>query len=452
MTSCHIRRSGRVSRPGGINGSISLPGDKSIAHRSVILSSLCASPVILTNFPFNDDCLATIEAFRKLGARFRVRAGTVTVCGQGLRGLKASRGAIMIKESGTTFRLMLGVLAGQDFTTTLLAGPGLSRRPMRRVTAPLRSMGAVIRARKAGGEEYAPVTVKGGGLKGIRFTMPVASAQVKSALLLAGLFARGKTTVVEKSATRDHTERMLRLFEAGIAVKGKTAAVAGGKELTAPDCIAIPGDISSAAFFICAACILPRSKLVIEGVGLNPLRMGAVRVLKRMGGRITVSSGRVAPGHEPCGTITALSSRLKGVTVEKEEVPSLIDELPVLMVAAACAAGTTVFKGVGELRVKETDRIDSMLSNLRQMGVKASVAGSRGREHIVIEGAKRLEGAGVRSFGDHRTAMSMVVAALAAEGDVRIDDIDCINKSFPGFLKDLRSLCRFFLFDTHFNS
>jgi len=445
MTPGRTRRSLRSFRSlgsRGISGRLSLPGDKSIAHRCVILSSLCCSPVTLHNFPYNEDCCASIEVFKKLGVRFRLRPSAVSVSGNGLRGLKPCREAIKINESGTTFRLMLGVLSGQDFSTALTAGSGLSRRPMLRVTALLRRMGADIRARKEKEDEFAPVTVGAGkdGLKGMRFTTALPSAQVKSALLLAGLYARGKTAVTERTLTRDHTERMLKVFKAGVSVKGKTITVAGGRELRAPAEITIPGDISSAAFFITAACILPSSRIVIEKVGLNPTRMGMVRVLERMGGRIKVKPSKKRGGMEPSGTITVCSSRLKATVVKQDEIPSLIDELPVLMVAAACASGTTVFQGVGELRVKETDRIASMLANLKAMGVTSALIRSRGREDVAIEGVQRLEGARVRSFGDHRTAMSMVIAALKARGVTRIDDISCINKSFPGFLKELSKL------------
>jgi 3-phosphoshikimate 1-carboxyvinyltransferase len=451
-----------------LEGKVTLPGDKSIAHRSIIISSLSRSPTKIENFPTNQDCLSTQRAFQKLGIKITQEHPTtckepftaIAVKGKGLLGLVKPKGAISVGDSGTTFRLLLGVLAGQDFETRLIAGESLSRRPMLRVTAPLRMMGARIRSAshvtrhtfqalrsrlQAPGsiEEYPPIIINGGSLKGITYRIPVASAQVKGALLLAGLFAQGRTKLIEPVETRDHTERMLELFKADIKVERNSIVIKGNKELVSPKKIYIPGDISSAAFFVVAAALIPDSHVVIKNVSLNPSRIGIIKVLKRMGADIKVQSTEYrVQSTEPMGNIIAKSSRLRSTRVTREEIPSLIDELPILMVAAACAKGRTVFEGVGELRVKETDRIRSMLENLRKMGSNIEVPKDERSEKIIIRGVKQLKAARVRSFGDHRTAMSMVVAALTAVGNTQIDDISCINKSFPNFISLLKSLIK----------
>jgi 3-phosphoshikimate 1-carboxyvinyltransferase len=434
---------GLVVRPVfSLKGKISLPGDKSITHRALILSALAQGETIIENYPANEDCLSTAEALRKLGLNLKQRSKSVIeVNARGLSGLSKPGSPIFIGESGTTFRLLSGVLAGQNFVTRLIAGRSLSRRPMLRVTAPLRSMGANIVARRRGKDEYPPVTIRGRCLKAITYKMPVASAQVKGAILLAALYAKGKTKVIEPVKTRDHTERMLRLFKADIQVKKNTIIVRGGRMLASPSEIYVPGDISSAAFFMVAAAILPGSEIIIKNVSLNPSRSGVISVLKRMGVRIKVRASKPqATRGEPMGDIIIKGSRLKNATVKKEEIPSLIDELPILMVAAASGRGKTVFQGVEELRVKEADRINSMFSNLKKMGADIRVVKSGKGENIVVRGMGQLKGASVRSFGDHRTAMSMIVAGLAAIGQTKIDDISCINKSFPGFIKVLGGL------------
>jgi 3-phosphoshikimate 1-carboxyvinyltransferase len=309
-------------------------------------------------------------------------------------------------------------------------------------------MGSHIGARRIPGpgepQEYPPVTIEGGSLRGITYTLPVASAQVKSALLLAGLYAHGATVLTEPVPTRDHTERMLRLFGAHLTATRNRIKLYKTPQLISPGPLYIPGDISSAAFFIVAAAILPHSSLSVRKVSLNPGRLGFIRVLKRMGGRISISKtpGRTATGGEPVGHIRVESSRLKGIVVAPPEIPSLIDELPVLMVAACCARGATVFKGIGELRVKETDRIRSMCENLRAMGADIRVVHSGGSDDIIIKGPVALIGRRLRSFNDHRTAMSLVIAGLAAKGTSSIDDVGCIKKSFPDFLATLKTLLR----------
>jgi len=478
-----------------VKGKIFLLGDKSIACRSIIISAISCGKTTVENFPPNKDCLYTIKTFKNLGIkitqnqnvksfpldpsfkciggstlsglkgieRTTLRGKTITVFGNGLCGLKKPKGPIFVGGSGTTMRLTLGVLAGQNLAVTLTAGKSLSGRPMLRVTAPLRMMGATIKAkinqnRESKIEEYPPLTIKGGYLKPITYRMPVASAQVKSAILLAGLYAKGKTCVIERVKTRDHTERMLRLFRAGIKVnpvrntkalkkKNKisngvnqnTIVIKGKKELVSPGRIFIPGDISSAGFFMVLGTILPNSRILIKDINLNPSRIGIIKALKRMGADIQVL-GNGAAGFEPIGDIIIKSSKLKSTIIKKEEISSLIDELPILMVAACFAKGESVFEGVGELRIKETDRIGSMSENLNKMGADIRVLKTPKSEKIIIQGRKGLIGAAVKSFGDHRTAMSMVVAGLAAEGKTRIDNISCINKSFPNFLSLLKTI------------
>lgn len=432
---------------GPARGKIVLPGDKSIAHRFLIVGALSSNKITIENFPANKDCLATLDALKKFGIKISFlnkNKTAVSIQGKGLRGLKKPAGPVFVGDSGTTMRLLLGISAGQGFAVRLIAGKSLARRPMLRVTGPLRKMGAVIHARRSGlaSEEYPPVTISGADLRGITYRMPIASAQVKSAILLAGLYASGKTEVREPVETRDHTERALRLAGAPIHAAKNSVTIKKARVLKLPAKLFVPGDISSASFFMVLAAILADSEISIKNVSLNPSRMGVVNVLKRMGARIQVkvAARSRAPGAEPMGDITVKSSRLKGALIKRKEIPSLIDELPILMVAASFADSQTAFEGAGELRVKETDRIRSMSYNLGRMGVKVKVVRKKNTENIVVHGVGELKGAKVRSFGDHRTAMSMIVAGLAASGKTVIDDVSCIDKSFPGFLSVLRPL------------
>ncbi len=445
-----------------VRGEIFLPGDKSIAHRSIFISAIARGRTRIYNFPANQDCLITLRAFKKLGvkiSRTDLTGSNIDLCveGRGLYGLKRPQLPIFAGESGTTFRLLSGILAGQSFRTTLTAGQSLAHRPMRRITEPLRRMGATVKAVKAKAtsiepryaiEEYPPITIKGGSLHKINYKMPVASAQVKSALLLAGLYAKGVSKILEPIKTRDHTERMLRYFKADIKVKNKIVFLYGHKELASPGKISIPADMSSASFFIVAAILLPHSHLVLKSVGINPTRMGIIRVLKRMGASIKIIP--IKSSHsagEPTGDIIVKSSSLRSTKVKRSEVPQLIDELPILMLAACFARGRTIIYGVEELRVKEADRIFSMQTNLRKMGAEIYVTvywpePGRLSEKIVIQGKGELKGARVNTFGDHRTAMSMVVAGFVSKGSTLIDDVGCIAKSFPDFLRALRSVIK----------
>jgi len=392
--------------------------------------------------------MATVASLRGLGVKITLDKASrqAVVYGVGMRGLKKPKGPIKIYESGTTFRLLLGLLAGQEFNTVLESGRQLSKRPMLRVILPLRMMGALLeaRVRKDSGrtEEYPPVVIKGSRLKGISYRLPIASAQVKSAILLAALFSQGMTVIKEPVKTRDHTERMLKRFKVKIkCVKGHIS-MQGGQRLVSPRRIYVPADISSASFFIVAASLLKGSRIVIKNVSLNPTRIGILRLLKKMGADIGIRYRRALAfkGNEPMGDIIVRSSLLKGASLGKGQVPSLIDELPVLMVASSCAKGKSVFEGVEELRVKETDRIKSMSENLKKMGVSFNLLKSGNSSKIVIQGVRQLKSAQLRSFGDHRSAMSLVIAGLCAGSRSRLDDISCIKKSFPGFLKEINSL------------
>ncbi|MFA5005222.1 MAG: 3-phosphoshikimate 1-carboxyvinyltransferase [Candidatus Omnitrophota bacterium] len=435
-----------VSRKSIPSGLITLAGDKSIAHRAVILSSLCAGTTELQNFPLHQDSLATINVFRKLGVSISQHGSKVQVCGKGLSGLLKPKQPVFVNNSGTTLRLAAGVLAGQDFESTLVAGDTLSKRPMKRVNAPLRLMGAEISARQEGAEEYAPLIIKGRKLKGITYTLPVASAQVKSALLLAGLCADGLTQVIEPLATRDHTERMLKLFRVKVKAGENKVSLAGKQKLASPGRIFIPGDISSAAFFIVWAAAIPGARIRIEKVSLNPTRNRIISLLQEMKADIKVTKSVQNGDNEPMGDILVKGGKLKGINIEHKDIPLVVDELPILMVAASLAKGKTILHGVKELRVKETDRINSMVENLRKMGADIQVEPSGDDEDILIDGSGKLSGASVKSYSDHRTAMSMIIAGLSASGRTSVDDVSCVKKSFPDFIEKAKNL----LEDTNF--
>ncbi|MDP2942794.1 MAG: 3-phosphoshikimate 1-carboxyvinyltransferase, partial [Candidatus Omnitrophota bacterium] len=415
-----------------LSGSLTLPGDKSISHRAVMLGSIADGTTTIKNILHSDDTETTISAFRALGIDIKEDEGKISIIGKGLSGLSAPASELFMRNSGTSMRILMGILAGQPFQTTLTADEGLSKRPMGRVTEPLSLMGATIEGQDNG--NFAPITIQGGKLKAIDHVSKVASAQVKSAILLAGLYADGTTSVTEPSKSRDHTERMLQAFGAKVSVNGLKVSIEGGARLN-PQEITIPGDISSAAFFMVGASIVKGSKITLKSVGLNPTRSGVIDILKRMGAKITIENRREV-ASEPVGDIIIESSQLRGITIAGELVPRSIDELPVVMIAAAYAEGMTIIKGAKELRVKETDRIKSISANLNEMGGKIGVKG----DDIIIEGTGNLKGIAVQSFGDHRTAMSILIAGLAAHGETTIDDTACINKSYPDFIRDLESL------------
>jgi len=404
--------------------SITVPSDKSISHRAVMLASVSKGTTRIKNLLMAEDIKRTIEAFQAMGVKIHL-SSVVVVRGVGMTGLKKPSGPLYLGNSGTTMRLLPGILAGQDFEVILTGDKSLSARPMKRIAKPLIQMGASIK-----GEAYPPLKILGGKLKAIKYKSKIASAQVKSCILLAGLYANGITSVIEPEKSRDHTERMLAIFGCRVKGKGRRVSVRGPVELKSPGTIEIPGDISSAAFFIVAGCILPDIKIALKNVGLNPTRTGVIDILKKMGADISIANmTRLA--EEPAGDIIVKSSKLKGVTISPEEVVRAIDEIPVIMVAACFAKGKTVIKGIKELRVKETDRVNSMVTNLRKLGADIKVNG----ETIIINGARPLHGAKVSGFGDHRTAMSMLVAGLGTKGKVMVTGLDCINKSFPSFIR-----------------
>ncbi|WP_027591346.1 bifunctional prephenate dehydrogenase/3-phosphoshikimate 1-carboxyvinyltransferase [Pseudomonas sp. RL] len=416
-----------LAQPGGsVNGRIRVPGDKSISHRSIMLGSLANGVTEVQGFLEGEDALATIQAFRDMGVVIEgPHKGRVTVHGVGLHGLKAPAGPLYMGNSGTSMRLLSGLLAAQPFDTTLTGDPSLSKRPMNRVAKPLREMGAVI---ETGPEGRPPLTIRGGQkLTGMHYEMPMASAQVKSCLLLAGLYAAGETAVTEPAPTRDHTERMLRGFGYPVEVDGATAKVESGHKLTATQ-IEVPADISSAAFFLVAASIAEGAELVLEHVGINPTRTGVIDILRLMGGDITLENQREV-GGEPVADLRVRSAKLKGIDIPEDLVPLAIDEFPVLFIAAACAEGRTVLRGAEELRVKESDRIQVMADGLQALGVKAEPT----PDGIVIHGGP-IGGGEVWAHGDHRIAMSFSVASLRATAPIRIHDCANVATSFPNFL------------------
>ncbi|KPK40113.1 MAG: 3-phosphoshikimate 1-carboxyvinyltransferase [Omnitrophica WOR_2 bacterium SM23_29] len=412
-------------------GSIILPGDKSISHRAIMLSSIANGTSRIRNFLYSADTGITISAFRALGINIQESRGEIIVNGKGRLGLSKPPTHLYMGNSGTTMRILMGILAGQPFQVILTADDSLSKRPMGRVTEPLRTMGAEI----VGKDEanYAPITIHGRKLKAIDCISKIASAQVKSAIILAGLYADGITSVIEPSKSRDHTERMLRAYGAQVSIEGLKVSIKGGVELKSQD-VEIPGDISGAAFFIVGAAIAKGSSIVLRS-GINPTRSGVIDILKMMGAKINIKNIKETVS-EPIGDICVESSDLHGISMEGDLIPRAIDELPVVMVAAAYAEGMTVIRGAHELRYKETDRINSMAINLKAMGAGFSVKG----DEITIVGSKNLKGIRARSFGDHRTAMSMVIAGLAAQGETTIDDVDCVIKSYPDFVKHLQTL------------
>ncbi|MBG0843039.1 bifunctional prephenate dehydrogenase/3-phosphoshikimate 1-carboxyvinyltransferase [Ectopseudomonas toyotomiensis] len=416
-----------LAKPGSsLAGRIRVPGDKSISHRSIMLGSLAEGTTEVEGFLEGEDALATLQAFRDMGVVIEgPHHGRVTIHGVGLHGLKAPAGPLYMGNSGTSMRLLSGLLAAQPFDTTLTGDASLSKRPMNRVAKPLREMGAVI---ETGPEGRPPLTIKGGQrLTGMAYEMPMASAQVKSCLLLAGLYAAGNTSVTEPAPTRDHTERMLRGFGYPVSVEGSTACVESGHKLSATR-IEVPADISSAAFFLVAASIAEGSELVLEHVGINPTRTGVIDILKLMGGDITLENQREV-GGEPVADIRVRAAKLKGIDIPEDLVPLAIDEFPVLFVAAACAEGRTVLRGAEELRVKESDRIQVMADGLIALGVKAEPT----PDGIIIEGGA-IGGGEVWAHGDHRIAMSFSVASLRASAPIRIHDCANVATSFPNFL------------------
>ncbi|MFH2069563.1 MAG: 3-phosphoshikimate 1-carboxyvinyltransferase [Candidatus Omnitrophota bacterium] len=461
-----------------LKGEIDLPGDKSISHRALLISSLADGISVIDGLQEGEDCRSTYQALFSLGVEIRKEGSRIRVNGRGPAGFREAHQVIDCGNSGTTMRLLSGIAAGLPFTTRLTGDESLRNRPMRRVIEPLRQMGAKISVREV---DFPPLAIIGGSLAGISYRTPMASAQVKSCLLLAGLLAEGNTTIIEPAMSRDHTERMLAYFGAVLKINttpkysatllgspvgarfiepagaingaptkissphrgedegegGNAISILGGQRLSGRS-LKIPGDFSAAAFFLAAAAIVPKSKISIRGVGLNPTRIAFLDILKKMGARISIQNQREENG-EPIGDITAKGGgELKGITVSGSLIPNLIDEIPILAVVALFAKGLTEVKDAGELRVKESDRIKAIVTELRKMG-----AGIEEREDgFLISGPQRLKGAGVNSHFDHRIAMSLAVAGLAVEGETAINNPECIAISFPDFVSTLLQIIK----------
>ncbi len=419
-----------------LKGNIFVPGDKSISHRSLILGSIAQGETRIYNFLNSLDCLKTLECMQILGAEIELgKDNSVKIKGKGLYGLQEPKNILDVGNSGTTIRLLTGLLSGQDFYSVLCGDVSIRKRPMRRVVEPLRLMGADIWGRKDG--QFAPLSVRGNKLNPLHYTLPVASAQVKTALLLAGLYTTGETVIKEPLPTRDHTEKMLEIMRADLEISPPEIKVMGGKELRGTD-IFIPGDISSAAYFIAAASILRDSQIIIKQVGVNPTRTGIIGILNKMKAKIDTLNYQIE-SNEPQADLMIEYSKLKGVEIKKKNVPFLIDELPLIAVVATQAQGKTIVGGAKELRVKETDRIKAIVSELKKMGADIKEK----EDGFSVNGPTRLQGAVCESYNDHRIAMSLAVAALLAEGKTVIKNSECIDISFPGFEKTLQNLINF---------
>jgi 3-phosphoshikimate 1-carboxyvinyltransferase len=428
-----------ITAAGPLKGAITVPGDKSITHRAIILSALAEGDSTIAAYCRGEDCLNTMRAFQAMGIQIEERPERLRVRGKGFWGLTEPAQPLDCGNSGTGIRLLAGVLAGQDFFTILTGDDSIRRRPMGRVVKPLREMGATIAGRKGG--ELAPLAITGSRLRGLDYQSPVASAQVKSSLLLAGLYAEGTTRVREPRKSRDHTERLFRYFgipvreeASSVAIQGRPAVGWQGKP------IVVPGDLSAAAFFIVGATLVPGSDVTITAVGINPTRTGILDILTAMGANIQILNRRDEAG-EPVADLRVRPAALRGIRIGAEQIPQTIDEFPILCVAAALAEGETAITGAGELRVKESDRIATMAAELRKMGAAARET----TDGLIIQGlgaSKRggLKGAACASHGDHRVAMSMAIAGLVAEGQTKIEDTDCIETSFPGFESKLLEL------------
>ncbi|MDG4656102.1 3-phosphoshikimate 1-carboxyvinyltransferase [Ectobacillus antri] len=412
-------------------GELRIPGDKSISHRAVMFGSIAEGKTTVSGFLPGEDCLSTISCFQKLGVRIEQQGEEVTIYGKGLEGLQEPAEVLDVGNSGTTIRLMMGILANVPFYCTLIGDSSIGKRPMKRVTDPLRSMGVKIDGRADG--QYTPLSIRGGSTHGISYRSPVASAQVKSAVLLAGLRANGITSVTEPEKSRDHTERMLAAFGCEVKNEGLTVTINGGT-LQATH-VQVPGDISSAAFFLVAGAIVPNSKLTLKQVGLNPTRTGILEVLKQMGANIIISNIN-EEAFEPYGDITIETSALHGVEIGGELIPRLIDEIPVLALAATQAEGITVIKDAAELKVKETNRIDTVVKELTKMGARIEATD----DGMIIYGKSSLCGASVDSHGDHRIGMMLAVASCIASGETILEQAEAVAVSYPNFFEQLNEL------------
>ena len=420
-----------LQKPSHLKGEVTVPGDKSISHRAVMFGSLAQGDTEVTNFLQGADCLSTIDCFRKMGIDIENTPERILIHGRGLHGLSAPDSTLDVGNSGTTTRLISGILAAQPFSVTLTGDASIQKRPMRRIIDPLSMMGADITS--VNGNDCAPLHITGGPLKSIHYHSKIASAQVKSAILLAGLYADGITKVTEPAVSRNHTEIMLNYFGASVTTEGTTASVCPNPVLTGQK-IRVPGDISSAAYFIVAGLLVPGAEVLIHNVGINPTRDGILKVAQAMGGNITYLN--VNHDGEPTADLLVKHSALHGTTIEGEIIPTLIDELPIINVMAAYAEGTTTIRNAEELRAKESNRIDVMVEHLSAMG--CDITGTE--DGMIIEGGKPLHGITIEPHMDHRVAMSFAVAALVAEGETKITDSDIVTVSYPNFYEDLHRL------------
>lgn len=417
-----------------ITGEIEVPGDKSISHRAIMLGSLAKGTTVITNFLNGEDCLRTVEAFRALGVEIEQQGTTITIQSNGMNELKEPTSPLYFGNSGTTARLMLGILSGLPFFTTIYGDPYLTQRPMDRVTNPLQKMGVTLDGRSK--KRFLPISIRGGNLTGIHYELPVKSAQVKSAILLAGLFANGETTVVEKTKTRDHTENLLTAFGADIKRTNNEITITNKQPLVATD-VFVPGDISSAAFLLVAAAIVPNSELTIKKVGLNETRTGIIDVLQAMGASCEITNVQRLNG-EVYGDIHIRYQELTGTTIAGDIIPRLIDELPIIALLATQAEGKTIIRDAEELRVKETDRIAAVVDVLSTLGANIEAT----KDGMIIQGKTPLTGGEISAYHDHRIAMMGVVASLIAKGPVTLDDDSSIAISYPTFFEDLSAISK----------
>ena len=422
-----------LSKVSKIRGEIKVSGDKSITHRGLIVGSIAEGITTLKDYSTCDDCMATMEIMKKLGINILKNKATIRIEGKGLRGLKEPGDVLDCKNSGTSMRLLSGLLSGQNFFSVLTGDGSLLKRPMKRIIEPLTLMGAKISGRE--NDQFAPITIKGTNLKAINYKSKIASAQVKSAILLASLYAEGNSSVTEPARSRDHTERILNLFGAKIDSSGNKITLKEKNKLISKD-LSIPGDISSAAFFLVLASIIKGSRLTIKNVGINPTRTGILDVLKDMGADISIKNER-NKNFEPVADLLVKASKLKSIKIFGEIIPKVIDELPILAVAATQVEGVTEIRDAQELRVKETDRIYAIAAGLKKMGAKIEEK----PDGLIIQGPTALEGNICESFGDHRIGMALTIAGILAEGKTQLQESECIDVSFPEFTSLLRRIC-----------
>lgn len=416
----------------GLTGTIRVPGDKSISHRAVMFGAIAHGRTVIDGFLPGEDCLSTIDCFRKLGVTIHQEKEHVEVVGNGIEGLQEPEDLLDVGNSGTTCRLLLGVLANTPFHSCVIGDESIAKRPMSRVTNPLREMGTKIDGRNDG--NFTPISIRGGNLKAIDYVSPVGSAQVKSAVLLAGLQADGTTTLTEPHHSRDHTERMLRAFGCEVEVNNLTVSLKGKQSLEATQ-IEVPGDISSAAFYLVAGAVVPNSEITIKKVGINPTRTGILDVLEKMGADITITN-QDKQTSEPSADIQIKTSSLNGIEISGELIPRLIDEIPIIALAATQAEGTTVIKDAAELKVKETNRIDTVVNELKKLGAQIDATD----DGMIIHGKTDLSGYTVDSHGDHRIGMMLSIASCLANGETVIENSGSVNVSYPSFFEQLKQL------------